>query len=306
MYEFTFQLEEIYILITGSSVSVPQLVCCCGNEVGCCCALSSRDDLSADNTSPLWASYTFKCSRHQNPLISAEICLKYQQGVSCHPTIICQIWSLKNIKHILNTVQRTCSVSDCHSADKLSVLGGIPFLISILIMGILSLMVWLCFMAFQKDGEAVCGITQTYVIRSGCCSRADKSRQSQMWLWWMFYWQFGRCKLWHPGPLCGKSEGVVRVEGKHNWDGTLKIDLFELVKSFQGHHLWFSSVNKTWAAGLRIWGFRSETITEPKRKNSNIIHSALQISILMSSVKALDENFDNFAATSFQWNHLLT
>lgn len=166
MYEFTFQLEEIYILITGSSVSVPQLVCCCGNEVGCCCALSSRDDPSADNTSPIWVSSTYKCNRHRNPLISAEICLKYQQGVSCHPRIIWQIWSLKNIKHILNTVHRTRSVSDCHSTDKLSVLDGIPVLISILIMGILSLMVWLCFMAFQEDGEAICGITQTYVIRS--------------------------------------------------------------------------------------------------------------------------------------------
>lgn len=143
MYEFTFQLEKIYILITGSSVSVPQLVCSCGNEVGCCCALSSRDDLSEDNTSPLWVSCTFKCNWHQNQLISAEICLKYQQGVSCHPRIICQIWSLKNIKHILNTVHGTRSVSDCHSNDKLSVLNSIPFLISILIMGILFLLVWL-------------------------------------------------------------------------------------------------------------------------------------------------------------------
>lgn len=42
MYEFTFQLEEIYILITESSASVPGLVRGCGNEVGCCCALSSR------------------------------------------------------------------------------------------------------------------------------------------------------------------------------------------------------------------------------------------------------------------------
>lgn len=141
MYEFTFQLGEIYILITGSNVWVPQLVCCCGNEVGCCCALSSRDDPSADNTSPLGGSRTFKCNRHPNPSVSAEICLKYQQGGSRHPRITCQIWSLKNIKHTFNTVQPTRSVSGCHSADKLSARHAVPFLISILIMGILSLMV---------------------------------------------------------------------------------------------------------------------------------------------------------------------
>lgn len=166
MYEFTFQLEEIYILITGSSVSVPQLVCCSGNEVGCCCALSSRDDLSADDTSPLWVSYTSKCNRHRNPFTSAEICLKYQQGVSCHPRIMCQIWSLKTIKNILNTVHGTRSISDCHSTDKLSLLHGIPFLISMLIMGIFFVMVWLYFMVFQKDGDAEGEITQTYVTRS--------------------------------------------------------------------------------------------------------------------------------------------
>lgn len=124
-------------------------------------------DLSADDTSLLWGSGTHKCNRHHNPVISVKICLKYQQGVSCHPRIICQIRSLKNIKHILNTVHWTRSVFNCHSSDKLSVLYGIPFLISILMMGILSLMVWLCFMAFEMDGEAVCGITETYhVIRS--------------------------------------------------------------------------------------------------------------------------------------------
>lgn len=180
MYEFTFQLEEIYILITGSSVSVPQLVCCCGNEVGCCCALSSRDDLSADNTSLLWVSYTFKCNQHRNPLISAEICPKYQHGVSCHPRIICQICGLKNIKHILNTVHRIRSVFDCHSTDKLSVLDGIPFLISILIMGILFLMVWLYFMAFQKDGD-VCEIFSNICHQNTCCSRADKSKDNHRW-----------------------------------------------------------------------------------------------------------------------------
>lgn len=141
MYEFTFQLGEIYILITGSNVWVPQLVCCCGNEVGCCCALSSRDDLSADNTSPLGGSCTFKCNRRPNPLISAEICLKYQQGGSCHPSIMCQIWSLKNMKRTFDTARRSRSVSGCHSPDKLSARRGVPFLISILIMGILSLMV---------------------------------------------------------------------------------------------------------------------------------------------------------------------
>lgn len=131
-------------------------------------AVLSHPEMIRQQTTPtpIWVSSTFKRNRHRNPLISAEICLKYQQGVSCHPRIIWQIWSLKNIKHILNTVHRNRSVSDCHSTDKLSVLDGIPVLISILIMGILSLMVWLCFMAFQKDGEAVCGITQTYVIRS--------------------------------------------------------------------------------------------------------------------------------------------
>lgn len=176
MYEFTFQLEKIYILITGSSVSVPQLVCCYGNEVGCRCALSSRDDLSADNTSLLWVSYTFKCNQHRNPFISAEICLKYQQGVSCHPRIMCQICSLKNIKHILNTVHRTRSVSYCHSTDRFSVLNGISFLISILIMGILFLMGWLYFMVFQKDGDAVCEITQAYVIRTHASPMLTKAR----------------------------------------------------------------------------------------------------------------------------------
>lgn len=217
MYEFTFQLEEIYILITGSSVSVPQLVCCCGNEVGCCCALSSRDDLSADNTSLLWASCTFKCNRHWNQLISAEICLKYQQGGSCHPRIICQIWSLKNIKHIFNTVHRTRSVSDCHSTDKLSVLDGIPYLISILIMGILSLMVWLCFMAFQKDGEAVCGITQTYVIRLHAAPLVTKVKTITDVAVVDVYRHFGRCELWCPASPCAKAEGVVRADRKHSW-----------------------------------------------------------------------------------------
>lgn len=134
-------------------------------------------DLSADDTSLLWGSCTLKCNCRHNPVISVEICLKYQQGVSCHPRIICQIWSLKNIKHVLNTVHWTRSVFHCHSSDKRSVLYGVPFLISILIMGILSLMVWLCFMAFEMDGEAVCGITQTYhVIGIACCSgAADKS-----------------------------------------------------------------------------------------------------------------------------------
>lgn len=121
-------------------------------------------DLSADDTSLLWVSCTLKCNCHRDPVIFVVICLKYQQGVSCHPGIMCQIWSLKNIKHILNTVQWTRSVFNCHSSDKLSVHRGIPVVISILIMGILSLMVSLCFMAFQMDGEAVCGITQTYHV----------------------------------------------------------------------------------------------------------------------------------------------
>lgn len=138
MYEFTFQLEEIYILITESSVSVPQLVCCCGNEVGCCCALSSRQWSVSRRHLPVMRELHLKCNRRHNPVISVEICLKYQQGVSRHPRIICQIWSLKNIKHFLNTVHWTRSVFNCHSSDKLSVLYGIPFLISILIMGILS------------------------------------------------------------------------------------------------------------------------------------------------------------------------
>lgn len=134
-------------------------------------------DLSADDTSLLWGSCTLKYNHHHNPVISVEICLKYQQGVSCHPRIICQIWSLKNIKCILNTVQWTRSVLNCHSSDKLSVLYGILFLISILIMGILSLMVWLCFMAFEMDGEAVCGITQTYhVIRSHAALALTKAK----------------------------------------------------------------------------------------------------------------------------------
>lgn len=79
---------------------------------------------------------------------------------------MCQIWSLKTIKNILNTVHETRSISDCHSTDKLSLLNGIPFLISILIMGIFFLMVRLYFMAFQKDGDAEGEITQTYVTRS--------------------------------------------------------------------------------------------------------------------------------------------
>lgn len=167
MYEFTFQLEEIYILITESSVSVPRLVCCCGNEVGCRCALSSRQWSVSGDTSPLCGSYTLKRNRCHNSVISIEICLKYQQGVSCHPRIMCQIWSLKNIKHVLNTVHWTRSVFNCHSSDKLSLLYGSSFLISMLIMGILSVMVWLCFMAFRMDGEAFRGISQTYrVIRS--------------------------------------------------------------------------------------------------------------------------------------------
>lgn len=124
-------------------------------------------DLSADDTSLLWGSCTLKCNRRHTPVISAEICLKYQQGGSCHPRIICQIWNLKNIKHFLNTVHWTRSVFNCHSYDKLSVVHDISSLISILIMGILPLMGWLCFMAVEMDGEANCGITQTYhVIRS--------------------------------------------------------------------------------------------------------------------------------------------
>lgn len=134
-------------------------------------------DLSADDASLLWGSCTLKCNCRHNPVISVEICLKYQQGVSRHPRIICQIRSLKNIKHILNTVHWTRSVFNCHSSDKRSVLYGIPFLISILIMGILSLMVWLCFMAFEMDGEAVCGITQTYhVIRSHAALVLSKAK----------------------------------------------------------------------------------------------------------------------------------
>lgn len=115
-------------------------------------------DLSADDTSLLWGSCTLKCNRHRNPVIFIEICLKYQQGVGRHPRIMCQIWSLKNIKHILNTAHWTRSVFNCHSSDKLYVFYGIRFLIYILIMGILSLMVWLCFMAFEMDHEGVCGI----------------------------------------------------------------------------------------------------------------------------------------------------
>ncbi len=134
-------------------------------------------DLSADDTSLLWESCTLKCNRRHNPVISVEICLKYQQGVSRHPGIICQIWTLKNIKHILNTVHWTRSVFNCHSSDKLSVFYGIPFLISILIMGILSLMVWLCFMTFEMDGEAVGGITQTYhVIESHAALALTKAK----------------------------------------------------------------------------------------------------------------------------------
>lgn len=188
MYEFTFQLEEIYILITGSSVSVPRLVCCYGNEVGCRCAFSSRHDLSADDTSPLWASYTLKRNRHLNPVISTEICLKYQQGVSCHLGIMCQIWSLKNIKHILNTVHWTGSIFNCHSSDKLSVLDGIPFLISILMMGMLSLIVSLCFIAFEKDGEAISWMTQIHqVIRLHAALRQTKAKwlgeMEELWLY---------------------------------------------------------------------------------------------------------------------------
>lgn len=136
-------------------------------------------DLSVDDTSLLWVSCTLKCNCHHNPVIFVEICLKYQQGVSCHPRIMCQIWSLKNIKHILNTVHWTRSVFNCHSNDKLSVLYGIPFLISILIMGILSLMVSLCFMAFEMDGEAICGITQTSCHQVTCCSGTNKGKVNE-------------------------------------------------------------------------------------------------------------------------------
>lgn len=132
-------------------------------------------DLSADDTSLLWGSCTLKCNHHHNPVISVEICLKYQQGVSCHPRIICQIWSLKNIKCILNTVQWTRSVLNCHSSDKLSVLYGILFLISILIMGILSLMVWLCFMAFEMDGR-LWNYSNISCHQITCCSGANKGK----------------------------------------------------------------------------------------------------------------------------------
>lgn len=111
-------------------------------------------DLSADDTSLLWEWCTLKCNHQHNSVIFCEICPKYQQGLSCHLRIICQIWNLKNIKHVLNVVHWTRCVFSCHSSDKLSALKGIPVLISIIIMGILSL-VWLCFVAFEMDGETL-------------------------------------------------------------------------------------------------------------------------------------------------------
>lgn len=140
-----------------------------------------NSDLSADDTSPLWGNCILKRNRHHIPAIFTAIRLKYQQGVSCHPRIMCQIWSLKNIKYILNTVHWTRSVFNCHSSDKPSVRHSITFLISILIMGILSLMAWLCFMAFEMDGEAVSGITQTHHATR---SHAALLLTNNMWIGW--------------------------------------------------------------------------------------------------------------------------
>lgn len=217
-------------------------------------------DLSADDTSPLWGSYTLKCNCRRNPVISAEICLKYQQGVSCHPRIICQIWSLKNIKHILNTVRWTRSVFNCHSSDKLSLLYGIPFLISILIMGILSLMVRLCFMAFQMDGEAFRGITQTcHVIRSRAALVLTKARRigemeglraSHQYPFRSFVCInviYGARARSHSGKppdesVGGRVRATVKVCRKEN---------FKFVKSIWGRLLWLSSVSRK---GLLVCG----------------------------------------------------
>lgn len=67
MYEFTFQLEEIYILITESSASVPGLVRGCGNEVGCCCALSSRQRSVSGDASPVRGRATPSAASRQPP-----------------------------------------------------------------------------------------------------------------------------------------------------------------------------------------------------------------------------------------------
>lgn len=134
-------------------------------------------DLSADDTSLLWGSCTLKCNRHHDPVIFVKICLKYQQGVSCHPRIMCQIWSLKNIKHILNTVHWTRSFFNCHSSDKLSVLYGILLLISILIMGILSLMVWLCFYGIWNGWwSRLWNYSNISCHQITCCSGANKGK----------------------------------------------------------------------------------------------------------------------------------
>lgn len=239
-------------------------------------------DLSADDTSLLWGSYTLKCNCRHNPVISAEICLKYQQGVSCHPRIICQIWSLKNIKHILNTVRWTRSVFNRHSSDKLSLLYGIPFLISILIMGILSLMVRLCFMAFQMDGEAFRGITQTcHVIRSHAALVLTKaSRMGEMeGLWASHQYPSGlhlhQWELWCPSAHSGKLQ-KESVRGPAHMCVTVKVSRkknSKFLKSIWGRLLWLRSVSRK---ELLVCGLGSETTQTCLRPRPGSVRSAQQ------------------------------
>lgn len=138
-----------------------------------------------------------------------------------------------------------------------------------------------------------------------CCSCAEKNKDNHRCSSCRC---FDRCKWWRPGSPCRKSEGVVRADGKHSWEGTLKIDLCRVGKVSSRTPLVVELSEQEmscWPEDLRFWKWNHTK--EPKRKNKNIIHNALLISILMSPEKtALHKNFDNFAATSIQWNDLLT
>lgn len=222
-------------------------------------------DLSADDTSLLWGSCTLKCNRHRNPVISVAICLKYQQGVSCHPRIMCQIWSLKNITHILNTVHWTRSVFNCHSSDTLSLLHRIPFLISILIMGILSLMVWLCFMVFSNGWwNHLWNYSNLSWNQITCYSVANKGkvngwdgRTKNISFWsssTFMYTTAKKLNLQGSTLLVGREDGDTRIERKVKicWK-------YKFVTCTWGNLLWLSSISRE---ELLVWGFEVKPLKQ--------------------------------------------
>lgn len=191
---------------------------------------------------------------HHEAVIFVIICLKYQQGASRHPGIMCQIRSLKNIKHILNTEQWTWRVSDCHSSDKLSALDGVTPVISILIMGILSLMVSLCFTALETDGDGACGITHTYHVitshaanisevtgRDGAMANASS----------ISCWTSLNHRLSDPPGREESDRGLGRTSGPGGWgDQVSKVYLRALVSC------WFEGLEvkqpKAWAGSCQL------------------------------------------------------